>query len=101
MSSVEEMQNSLSRLIYSITDLNNLSRIKSVVERFASSSQAEVEAPQELPWASAVLKVKKTPTFAQEFEAQGRKSLSFAELEPLIDDADDGYSLEDLLAALN
>lgn len=98
MNPVKELQHSLSQLIYSITDLKSLNKIKSTVDTFLNPAEENQDA---LPWQEATLSMKKTIPFEEVVENQGDKKLTFKELYPYIDDAEGTYSIDDLLAALN
>ena len=100
MNTVEELQHSLSQLIYSITDLKSLSKIKSTVDNLINPARDGIR-PNELPWKKATLSMKSISSFEDVVKAQGNKKLTFEELHPFIDESDSDYSVEDLLSALN
>ncbi|MEZ4984431.1 MAG: hypothetical protein R2795_05230 [Saprospiraceae bacterium] len=96
MDTVKELQHSLSQLIYSITDVRSLSKIKSAVDRFIKPTEDNV-----LPWEKATLSMKRIASFEDVVKSQGDKNLTFEELYPFIDESESDYTVEDLLAALN
>jgi hypothetical protein len=97
MNTVKELQNSLSQLIYSITDIKSLNEIKSTVDSFIKP----VDNNNDLPWYEAALSMKTITSFEDVVESQGNKKLTFEELYPCIDESESEYSVDDLLAALN
>lgn len=99
MDTVKELQHSLSQLIYSITDVKSLSKIKSTVDGFIRSTIEENK--DELPWKKAALSMKPITSFEDVVESQGNKNITFDELYLHVDDSESDYSVHDLLAALN
>ncbi|HMQ50348.1 MAG TPA: hypothetical protein PKA70_22980 [Saprospiraceae bacterium] len=97
MNTVKELQHSLSQLIYSITDVRSLSKIKSAIDRFVKP----VEDNNVLPWEQATLSMKSITSFEDEVKNQGDKHLTFEGLYPCIDESETDYTIDDLLAALN
>ena len=98
MNTVKELQHSLSQLIYSITDIKSLSEIKSTVDRFIKTTENK---ENDLSWKKAVLSMKTITSFKEVVKNQGGKKLTFDELYPCIDESENDYSTDDLLAALN
>ncbi len=99
MDTVKELQHSLSQLIYSITDIRSLNKIKSTIDGFIRPTVEEDK--DELPWEKAVLSMKSITSFEDVVESQGSKNITFDELYPHVDDSESDYSVDDLLAALN
>ena len=100
MNTVKELQHSLSQIIYSISDLKSLSKIKSIVDDFIKPIQKQ-DNLDNLPWKAATLSMKKVTSFEDIARLQGNKNLTFEELYPYIDTSDSDYDVDDLLAALN
>lgn len=100
MNSVEELQNTLSRLIFSVRDFRVLREIKQAVEAVLPDSPNE-QVVEAAPWEGHELQVRAMPSFGEVVRAQGHRQLLFAELLPHIDDTPTDYTLDDLLAALN
>ncbi|MGB0839225.1 MAG: hypothetical protein ACPGXL_03735 [Chitinophagales bacterium] len=100
MNTLEELQYSLSKFIYSTTDIVALNKIKSVVDDFLKPVENVVK-EEEAPWQKAILSMKTITSFEDVVESQGNKKLTFNELYPYIDDTESDYTVEDLLAALN
>ena len=106
MSSLEKAQHSLAQLIYSISDLRILdelqAKLKSHVAKEADDARVTSVSPTP-PWQNAIVDIQPLPTFDEVVKAQNKQPLCFEELEPLIDDVieSDGYTLEDLLNAVN
>ena len=99
MDTIKEFQHSLSQLIYSITGIKSLNKIKSTIDGFIRPT---VEGDKEkLPWGKAILSMKSITSFEDVAENQGNKKITFEELYPHIDDSESDYSVENLLAALN
>ncbi|MFK7932149.1 MAG: hypothetical protein AB8G22_01485 [Saprospiraceae bacterium] len=99
MSTIKQLQQDLSQIIYSITDINALQQIKSTVyDLFPQKNDKTTESPS---WMAAQLTLKPLTSFADVVNEQGRKQLTFEELYPYIDDTEEDYTLDDLLAALN
>jgi hypothetical protein len=99
MNSVEELQNTLSRLIFSVRDFRVLREIKQAVEAVLPDSPDEQVV--KAPWVGHELQVRAMPSFGEVVRAQGHRQLLFAELLPHIDDTPTDYTLDDLLTALN
>ncbi|MGH1433050.1 MAG: hypothetical protein ACRBG0_01175 [Lewinella sp.] len=97
MNTVKELQHSLSQLIYSITDVKSLSEIKSTVDLFVKDDSIS----NDVPWQAAILSMKKISSLEDVAKSQGDKKLTFDELYPCIDESENDYSVDDLLAALN
>ena len=100
MNAVQELQDRLSRIIYKISDVASLRQIELAVGGLFPS-EGKTLPSVEAPWGKAVLKIKQLPTFQEEVKRQGNKKLTFTELYPCIDEADEAYDIYDLLAALN
>lgn len=100
MNSVKELQHNLSQLIYSITDIKSLSEIKSAVDDLIKPIENS-SVNNDLPWHNATLSMKKISSFEDVVKNQGSKKITFDELYPYIDDSENDYSVDDLLAALN
>lgn len=98
MNTVEELQHNLSQLIYSITDIESLNKIKSTVDGFIKPTEHKKE---HLPWTQASLNMKTITSFEEVVNSQGAKKITFEELYPYIDESESDYSVTDLLAALN
>jgi hypothetical protein len=97
MNAVEELQRSLSQLIYSIRDLKSLTKIKSTVDNLIIPTDEN----SDVPWRKATLVMKNISSFQDVVNSQGNKKLTFDDLSPFIDDSDSNYTVDDLLAALN
>jgi hypothetical protein len=100
MSTVKELQYRLSQLIYSITDVASLIRIKSTVDSLMRPIEERTN-NDILPWDKATLSMKSISSFEDEVKTQGNKKLTFEDLYPCIDESESDYSVDDLLAALN
>jgi len=99
MNTIKELQHSLSQLIYSITDMKSLTKIKSTVDSIIDPVIKEDQ--NNVPWKDATLSMKSITSFENVIEAQGNKRITFENLYPYIDDTESDYSVKDLLAALN
>ncbi|MEL6944918.1 MAG: hypothetical protein AAFO82_19860 [Bacteroidota bacterium] len=80
-----------------ISALNDIQVLQSIRERLKTVDTDNGK----LPWHEAVLSMKTITSFEDEVERQGNKKLTFEELYPYIDESDNDYSVDDLLAALN